>query len=346
MRKMVLLSLALLTGCATTSSSQKEQVSQSAFESKEEMLLKTGSSTQLIQLYKNKLKEGDSQEIRLKLIEAYLADKDYESAGFHLDLLQKQQPDPDKPDDTLQAKVSFLQAKVLLEQGRPANAADLVKQAMAREQVYPEAENLMGLIQAELGDFARAREYFNRARQHYYDDVIVKNNLAVLDLIEENYQAAVEKLQPLYQKGLADNKITANLVLAYAKLGNYSAVEDILKKQDYTSDEIRSVFIGLKVSDNIISGRLHQKESPVSQVTEQKTDPVVSIPVVSIEPKDSSEPEEVPEEENPVLIDSENTLALMLEEYIQQEARKNPDLSENIEESELNETGERDEAGN
>ena len=245
MEKGILLSLIILaglTGCATTSSSQKEQVSQSTFESKEEMLSQTGNLAQLVQLYKNRLQESDSQEIRIKLIEAYLAEKDYESAAFYLDRLREKQQasdQPGQPDDTLQAKIDLLQARVLLEQSKPEKASELVLRAIEKKGNYPEAENLMGLIQADLGDLVKAREYFNLARQHYYDDAVVKNNLAVLDLIEEEYQAAADKLQPLYQKGLADEKITANLVFAYAKLGNYPAVEAILKKQDYSEEIFR-----------------------------------------------------------------------------------------------------------
>ena len=223
----LLASSLVLNGCGTTTTlSQKELASQSAFKSKEMMLLQAGNKTQLIQLYKNSLKAQDSADIRIKLVEAYIAEEDFESAAFHLQAFQDggkgkfgKSNSAGLTQET-ESTIVFLQAKVLLAQGKVKDAFALTKQALGLKTIYPEAENLMGLIQAEMGNFKEARYYFYEARRHYYDDSIVKNNLAVLDLIEENYQGAVDKLQPLYRKGQADEKIAANLAVAYAKLGN------------------------------------------------------------------------------------------------------------------------------
>ena len=288
----LVVALHLLSGCvSTTSSSQNELASQSIFESKENMLIKAGSKGQLIQLYKDDLKKKDSQKTRIKLIEAYLAEQDYESAAFHLDTFQrKERPKQDNQiygKETLENKatVAFLKAKIALAQGKPEEATALVNNALILKGSYPEAENLMGLIQADMGNYKEARFYFSEARRNYYDDVIVKNNLAVLDLIEEDYQAAVEKLQPLYLKGLADEKVAANLVVAYTKLGNYNAVEEILKKQGYSIDEAQSVFIGLKISNNTVEKR-RQTVSIAGMNTVQSETLPVKKEVVSNETDD------------------------------------------------------------
>ncbi len=327
----IFLILLALTGCATTtSSSQKERAEKSSFESKETLLIQAKNREQLIQLYKNRLKEKDDQDVRVSLIEAYLAQKDYDSADFHLSQFppadqqtdHTQKPESIKSAVDMQAKIHFLRAKVLLAQGKLSEAAEQANQALVTKSNYPEAENLMGLIQAEGGHFVEARAFFNQARSHYYDDVIVKNNLAVLDLIEGDYQAVVEKLQPLYMKGQADEKVASNLVVAYTKLGNYQAVEDILKKQDYTAGDIQRVFIGLKASDNIAKKAVPQPEVMTPEV---KTE-IAELKEISETEQPGAESVSLIGEENqqPVseekrgLSDSEEMLALMLENYIHQ----------------------------
>jgi tight adherence protein D len=168
----------------------------------------------------------------------------------------------------LKARVAYLNNKLVL-------AHQYAQTALSLSSSYPEAENLMGLIQAERGELSSAREHFISARRHYYDDAIIKNNLAVIDLIEEDYQSAVQRLQPLYLKAGGDKQITSNLLIAYAKLGEYQAVREILKEQDYKEEQIRRIFLVLRGM-----GKVSQEEDKVKKdLPPQEQNPITGIQV-------------------------------------------------------------------
>ncbi len=234
----VLLVLLWLSGCASDGSSVQTQAEQMSAESREQVLRSTDSREQLITFYKQQLKERPSTQLRIKLIKAYLESGDTESAAFHLAEVDM--------DEQYAAEIVFLKAQVAYLSADYTLAYQYAQTALSLSSSYPEAENLMGLIQAERGKLSSARAHFLAARRDYYDDAIIKNNLAVLDLIEENYAAAVQKLQPLYVKSEGDRQVTSNLLIAYSKLGKYQAVREILKEQHYPEEQIQSIFLKLR----------------------------------------------------------------------------------------------------
>jgi len=235
----VFLSLFYLAGCASNSNQTKqEQADQATFESREKMLLSARNTKSLIDFYKNELVKKESEALKIKLVEAYIEDDDAESAAFHLSMIDV--------NDSNAADMAFLKAKLNLAQGNIMVAYIQNQTALSQKEAFPEAENLMGLIMAEKGDLAKAREYFLLSKQHYYDDVIINNNLAVIDLIEGKFDAVSERLMPIYYQGNADRRIKSNLVLALAKQGQYKPVETILKEQGYKPEQIQMIFISLR----------------------------------------------------------------------------------------------------
>ncbi|PWI35232.1 hypothetical protein DI392_02905 [Vibrio albus] len=253
-----ILLLAFLVGaCASGNSTIQAQADQVRSESKEQILLNTANREQLITFYKQQLKENYSTETRIKLIEAYLESGDTESASFHLTEIES--------DEEHAAKIVFLKARVAYLSGNYLEAYQYAQTALSLSASYPEAENLMGLIQAERGELVSAREHFLSARRHYYDDAIIKNNLAVIDLIEENYRSAVQRLQPLYLKTGGDTQITSNLLIAYAKLGEYKAVREILKEQDYSEEDIQRIFLILRGMSKVNEKEEEPNQLPISQ---------------------------------------------------------------------------------
>lgn len=248
----ILLFPLVINGCASGRSSLQEEARTT---SKETLLLKTADSEKLIAFYKAQLKEKESAELRMKLIEAYLQSGDVESAAFHIAEIDF--------DEKNAANVVFLKARVAYLTGEYIQAYQYAQTALSLSTAYPEAENLMGLIQAERGELVSAREHFLMARRHYYDDAVVKNNLAVIDLIEEDYQSAVDKLQPLYLKGEADRKIISNLAIAYAKLGEYKAVKRVLEEQNYSEEQIQRIFLALRKATSLHGENHQETESPL-----------------------------------------------------------------------------------
>lgn len=232
MRNKIIISmlLILLFGCAS-------QPAFNDFQSKEKLLLQTGNYKKLVPLYKNKLAEHDAHAIRLKLAEAYLKSGDPESALFTVAPLIRSK------NKNVQAFI--IQAHSQHELGDLERALRSAKIANNMEKNNPEVENLLGVIYAANSDYIKARRYFNLSRDHLYDDIKVKNNLAVLDIIEGQYKKAVQRLLPIYLNANADPQVKANLLLAMAKLGNYDYVQTLLAGK-YSEREIADRYDALK----------------------------------------------------------------------------------------------------
>ncbi|CED57496.1 putative secretion system protein [Aliivibrio wodanis] len=229
-RIIYLLSLSLLIGCSSKEGLQE-------FHNKETMLMKANNYQQLIPLYKNKLIEKEDDEIRLKLAKAYLKSGDPESSLFTVvPLVTKKN-----------AKVDafIIQANSEYELGELDQAMRTAKIAENMNLNNPDIENLLGVIYSAQHDYIKAREYFTLARTHLYDDIKIKNNLAVLDIIDGDYKKAVQRLLPIYLNNQSDDQVEANLLLAMAKLGNYNYVQSLLADK-YSEREIIEKYIALK----------------------------------------------------------------------------------------------------
>lgn len=236
----------LLCGCVTsTTQTQQELADNASFKSREELLLSTNNTGKLIEFYKESLRKQESSDIRIKLVSAYVDAKDYDSAAFHVEQII--------PDSAQQTKVLFLRAKIDFSKGKVESAYRHAVKALQLEPRMAEAENLLGLIWAGKGDYQKSRYYFLQARKHFYDDITIKNNLAVLDLIEGNYQEAVGRLYSIYEKGNEDAEVLSNLVLGYAKLGMYKPLEEVLKTKGYTTNQAQQIYIALRKTNSEIN---------------------------------------------------------------------------------------------
>ena len=225
----------LLIGCASSSNSISE--SNQEFKSKEALLLNSGDNNKLIALYKKQLQSGDSYDIRLKLVNTYLNVGDIDSADFHLERMTAPQ--------NQSAELDFLKARVKFEQDDPQQALVYAKRSLEKRVEFAEAENLLGLVYVRLGKFESAREHFLKARELLYEDVVISNNLAVMDILEADYQRAITRLEPVYKNGQADKQVVSNLVLAYAKVGDFVQVKALLGGM-YSAEELYHIYTGLK----------------------------------------------------------------------------------------------------
>ncbi|WP_434355702.1 hypothetical protein NF212_11410 [Parasalinivibrio latis] len=216
--KLILLML-MLTGCQSTTHEPVVEINKNSIKLMEE----AGNYQGLISLYKKMLSEGDGEESRYLLAEAYYLSGDMESAQYHLQILTTKQK--------VSPEVYLLLAHVNYNLNAFNAAKDNVENAIALNPRYGEAFNLKGLIFAETDGIREARSAFEIARSLLYDDVSVKNNLAVLDMIEGNYSKALSRLTPLYVNGQADDKVKANLVIAAVKAGRADVFRMLLKQK-------------------------------------------------------------------------------------------------------------------
>ncbi|NRB42224.1 MAG: tetratricopeptide repeat protein [Pseudomonadales bacterium] len=227
--------LIFLSGCGSTGTDKKQDYLQP--ESMEKLFIETQNYSQLINLYKSELLKKDSVEMRLKLIDSYLQLGDADSALFYLATVSK--------DEKNRSSYYFMTAQAEYQRGNFSVAEQALSRVLDIDADNSEAINLRGILLVELGETAQARENFNRARLYFIDDIVIKNNLAVLDMLEGDYQRAVNRLAPIYQKGQADEQVEANLVIAYARLEEFEQVKRLLISK-MSVQEIMRVYQNLK----------------------------------------------------------------------------------------------------
>lgn len=189
-----------------------------------EALLKAASNhAGLIQLYKTRLSQAKTTEeqksSRLQLAGVYLETGDPESSLFTLE--------PLIAGASKDSHVWLLKARASLALGELETALMDINQSLALAPESPTILNQQGVIYASLGQYNQARQSFNKARTTMFDDLVIKNNLAMLDILEKKYDAAIQRLMPLYTSGQADERIKANLTLALARAGLYNEFKTV-----------------------------------------------------------------------------------------------------------------------
>ena len=216
-RHLLFLSLCVvLSGCATSAGKSGD----AAFNvsTANEALLKAAENySGLIDIYRERLDEATSVEesdyYRLKLGQVYLDSGDLESALFYIN--------PIIEEGRGSADVFLLKSRTFLMMGDRDKALAAVMTAHGFDTEDPHIYNQLGLIQADTGLYEDARRNFNKARRGRISDVTIQNNLAMLDILEGQYDSAVQRLMPLQQTGQANRRINSNLALALAKSGRY-----------------------------------------------------------------------------------------------------------------------------
>lgn len=215
------LSVLLIQGCATNSSSDSRRAADAPVladsVANESLLKAAGNHAGLVELYKNQLKTAPDVQTedasRYLLGQAYLDARDPDSTLFYIN--------PVVSAGRANAKMLLLQSRAYLDLEQQGDALQAAVDAMALDPKDPHIANQLGLIYADMGSFSEARRFFHKARQGMLDDVIVMNNLAMINILEKKYRSAVERLMPLYNTGQADDRITANLVVALVLGGMY-----------------------------------------------------------------------------------------------------------------------------
>ncbi|GAK83913.1 Flp pilus assembly protein TadD [Vibrio ponticus] len=140
----------------------------------------------------------------------------------------------------------YLKARIEFAKGNADQAISAGLEALEARSPYPEVENLLGMAYASKHDINNAWRYFYLARKHFFDDVTIKNNLAVIDLMLQDYQLAISRLEPIYLSGNHDATIVANLALAYAKTEQFDAFKGLYRTR-YSPREIEDLYIGLRL---------------------------------------------------------------------------------------------------
>ncbi|ENM3882985.1 MULTISPECIES: tetratricopeptide repeat protein [Vibrio] len=276
----------LLSGCSSfyqafnSEGSQTQNLEKPLDFDQESLLIKTNNQAGLIELYKTQLQQQENPQIRFKLANAYFNGKDPESSLFTLAPL-------------MTAKSSVARDELFFLQGRAQYQLGRIEQAqrslLAALQVNPnsaKALNSISIIYAQQGEWRKAREGFNRARELMFDDVTVKNNLALIDILEQDYQSAAARLLPIYLNGQADDMVTANLALIMAKIGSFEHLRSFYGQQ-YSDEELYLAYLNLRemqLMNHMPAEASANSKSHLLQPNNNHTDIVIPVE----EPKDAS----------------------------------------------------------
>ena len=230
----LLLAISVLVGCASSGGNKSALT-------EEQFLELSANNARLIELYKNRLREEESLSTRLKLAKVYLDTGDNESTLFTLSPLIK--------NDTGGSEAFYLQGVAQYNTGMLRQAEKSLQIAINKNGKSTKAINMLGVVYAELGNLNGARTQFNQAREMMYDDLVIKNNLALLDMLEGKYQDAAVRLMPIYLKNpdKADPKLKANLAIILSKMGSFETLRRVYGDQ-YNDAQLFDIFNDLKAS--------------------------------------------------------------------------------------------------
>ncbi|MHC0045264.1 tetratricopeptide repeat protein [Vibrio campbellii] len=223
----VLLTLGILAGCQSTSSQQSQ--AQDDVTNMEKVKNYDG----LISHYKSMLEQGSQDpQVKEKLAWAYFHKGDIESANFYVQHLQKEGVETpslyqlagqvfDAKNDTTSAISAYLSS---------------IKSGNSSGQVHV----LLAVSYTKAGQYDAAYQELNNARLRGYDDVVIKNNIAMIHMANGEYEQAIAMLTPVLKDNPANKVVKANLAIALIKMQQVDAARKLLKG-DFSDQEILSI---------------------------------------------------------------------------------------------------------
>ncbi|MCW8344686.1 tetratricopeptide repeat protein [Vibrio sp. ZSDZ65] len=225
----VLLVMALsgiLVGCETTNQPPSEQSIIAGME-------KVNNYDGLIALYKSKLVGGIEDDNAVEqLAYVYFEKGDVESSRFYTQYLIGK---------GLKNK-SLLQLKgqIEAENGHLEEAIDAYNQSISLGNTSGKIRVLLGVAYSKSDQFSKAKAQFNLARLRGYDDIVIKNNLAVVYLAEQRFDLVIETLAPVLKEHPTNQTVKANLAIALLKSGKSEQAKALLRDQ-YNAGELLTI---------------------------------------------------------------------------------------------------------
>jgi len=234
----IMLAALLLGGCAPDgyrydgeTSVDNRQISE-----KERILLKTKNYNNLIAINRDSLKKKEDPEVRFRLAEYYYLAGNYNSSLHYLSVSLQKNPS---------TRVYLLQSKNLLAQQKYDSALRFASMAIEKESGNGEALNLQGIILAHQGKLKEAMRSFETARNAFFTEEKVLNNMALVHIADREYTQAIQLLLPLYLRGNRDSSLVHNLVFALVKSGDLRYAREIIKRENlshYPDTLVASLF--------------------------------------------------------------------------------------------------------
>ena len=223
----ILLTLSVLAGCQSAPSPQDLQLGDVT------SMEKVKNYDGLISYYKSQLEQGsEDPDVKEKLAWAYFYKGDIESADFYVQHLQKQ---------------GFENPNLYQLKGQVFDAKNDIESAISAYLASIDAGNrtgqihvLLGVSYTKVGKYDEAQKELNQARLRGYDDVVVKNNIAMIQMANGEYQQAIQTLAPVLKEDPENKTVKANLAIALMKTQQIDSAKKLLKG-DFSAEEIQSI---------------------------------------------------------------------------------------------------------
>ncbi|TKB48926.1 hypothetical protein FCL40_09810 [Ferrimonas sediminicola] len=204
----------ILAGCAS-------QPVDDPLDTRETLLKAANNQPGLVAHYKANLQS--KPQYKLALINVYLDQGDIRSAELYTSLLTET--------EMTQPPVKLALARIQCQQQHwleCQQALDGYRQAGGDTVQYLLQQ---GRASAGQGRHEEAIAQFEEARRLGADDLLVKNNQAVVRMMQKRYADALQLLYPLYLVNPADKGIQANLILAAIQADRPEVALDVLRRQ-------------------------------------------------------------------------------------------------------------------
>ena len=271
--------LAVLTGCSgglsnATDSDQKEYI-----------LTQLNDYQGLIEIYRKKLSVKDNDNERYHLSQLYNKIGDYSSSNIYLSPLIENSKEP---------KFLLLQAKNYLELGQEQNAEPILSALLLKDGSNGELWNLQGVLLAQQGNYSEATTSFERARGLFYSEEIVINNLAMMAILQQDYQKARDYLLSLYSRKKYQQQTVYNLVYTLVKTNDYTSARKVIIDEKLTPsnpDELIHSLANLSPREqfHIAAPTAHKVKTEKNDISSPS---VVKPPVIESQPSSPNKTED------------------------------------------------------
>ncbi|HAT8492648.1 TPA: hypothetical protein RQK84_000887 [Vibrio vulnificus] len=227
--------IAITSGC--TSSPEHKTINN---ENKEKLYIETNNTTKLIEYYKLSLQENDNADTRIKLAQSYLNIGDYDSSIFVLSQIKMEEM------STLGHQVL---ARTYLRKGDYKKAQQQAEILVGLDKNIAESYNILGICAVKEKEFVVAIDYFNQAKMHFYNDEVVRNNIALVYLLTGQLEKSYELINYNHQRNPNNEQTMANLVLLLIKLNKIEVAQDLLRKNGVSEKEIDTIIKNIENRD-------------------------------------------------------------------------------------------------
>ena len=224
----------------------------------------------LIELYKQRLKREDTEDTRHKLARAYYLSNDFNAVKRVLEPIIK---------NTKNDGILILYGHVESRLGHNDTALEYLNRAIEIDSKNGEAYNVKGIVLLKKRQYDAARFAFNEARENFYDENKVTNNLAMLSILNKEYSEAYKQLNILYTKGYRDQTILHNLLFTLVKLDkmqlakSFCIAHRLSNEPDILIQELRRIepIDAIKFNEIKPSQSDNQKQYTIEKAAEQLT---------------------------------------------------------------------------